>query len=70
LGDHGAVVDAEPHVGGEEGRVPLGAHDVHHLLKPEIAANAADDENLGSEFDDYYWQYKTTFGQTFFKIKR
>ena len=32
LRDHGAVVDAEPHVSGEELPVALRAHHLHHFL--------------------------------------
>ena len=49
LSDHGSIVNAEPHVRGKELCIPLRAHHLHHLLKPEVAAHTTDYQNLGEE---------------------
>lgn len=46
LCDHGAVVDAEAVVGGVEFGVALSRHRRHHLLKSQVAADAADNQHL------------------------
>ena len=46
IGDHGAVVPHEPHLGDEEPRPPLLAHYIEHLPEAGVGADAPHQEDL------------------------